>query len=469
MKEISHPNKIVIVIGLGSSGIGAARFLNYTGQNVIVFEKSQEDSFKEIAKTLQAEGIKVELGKPLTIPTFEPFLSNLSEIVISPGIPWDHNVLNQLRDKGIKVTSEIAIAWESLCSIPWIGVTGTNGKTTVAQMIDHVLNSSNVPSSIGGNVGNAASELALEFEKSPITKPQWLVMELSSYQIESAPRISPQIGIWTTLTPDHLERHGTMENYINIKRGLLEKSSIRIYNADDKYLAKHRAELPAGKWISTKLKDTQANSNDLWLSPDGILMEKNTKLFNSDVLNLKGNHNLQNLLLVTAAAREIGLSKEQIKNGITTFKVIPHRLEIVSKINHIEILNDSKATNFDSADIGLKATLSPAILIAGGRVKKGNASNWLTTIQERTCSVILFGESRQELKLLLEEIGYNKAVYCYPDLHLAVSQAIKISKKLKANSILFSPGCASFDLYKNFEERGDHFKELIKEAIDSKT
>ena len=466
MKELSHTNQIVIVIGLGSSGIGAARFLNYNHKNVIVFEKSQEESFNEITQSLRAEGIQIEFNKPLTFASFKSYLSNLSAIVISPGIPWDHKTINQLREEKITVTSEVAIAWEKLHSIPWVGVTGTNGKTTVTRMLDHVINNSGLTSNVGANVGKAASELALAFQKDPTKKPQWLIMELSSYQIESAPKVSPQIGIWTTLTPDHLERHGSMENYISIKRGLLEKSSTRIYNADDKYLEKHRADLPGGKWVSTKGPGSSTFPNDLWLSSEGVLMENNEALFNSNILHLKGDHNLQNLLLVTAAAREIGLSKEQIGYGINTFKSIPHRLERIDNNKQLEILNDSKATNFDSANIGLKATSKPTILIAGGRLKKGNSSDWLTSIKERASVVILFGESRMQLKSLIEKSGFNGQIHCYSSLNLAVSKAVKVSQSLNAKSILFSPACASFDLYKNFEERGNHFRELIKEAVN---
>ncbi len=466
MKELSHTNQIVIVIGLGSSGIGAARFLNYNHKNVIVFEKSKEESFKEITKTLRAEGIRIEFNKPLIFASFKSYLSNLSAIVISPGIPWDHKTINQLREKKITVTSEVALAWEKLHSIPWVGITGTNGKTTVTRMLDHVINKSGLTSNIGANVGKPATELALAFQKDPGKKPQWLTMELSSYQIESAPKVSPKIGIWTTLTPDHLERHGSMENYINIKRGLLEKSSMRIYNADDKYLAKHREDLPDGKWVSTKGSGSFPFTNDLWLSSEGVLMENDRVLFNSNILDLRGNHNLQNLLLVTAAAREIGLSKEQIRHGIKTFKAIPHRLERVYNDKKLEILNDSKATNFDSANIGLKSTSKPTILIAGGRLKKGNATAWLTSIKKRASAVILFGESRMQLKSLIERSGFNGEIHCYISLNLAVSKAIKVSQNLNAKSILFSPACASFDLYKNFEERGNHFRDLIKEAIN---
>ncbi len=465
MKELSHPNQIIIVVGLGSSGIGVARLLNYNQKNVIVFERSSEEAFRNIAKTLEAEGIKVELGKSLTFSSFQPFIENLSQVVISPGISWDNITINQLRAKGITITSEIAIAWENLSKIPWIGVTGTNGKTTVTHLLNHVLNNNNVSSRMGGNVGTAASELALDFEKNPKQNPHWLVMELSSYQIESAPNISPKIGIWTTLTPDHLERHRTMKRYINIKRSLLNKSSIRIYNADDDYLASNKTDLPIGKWISTKGPGDYSCPYSFWLSSEGIVMEKNTELFDSNIFNLKGNHNLQNLLLATAAAREVGLSKEQIKDSIKTFKAIPHRLEKVNISNDLEIFNDSKATNFDSAEIALKAVSTPTLLIAGGRLKKGDSSHWLTSIKEKTCAVILFGESRVELKSLLKRIDYKQEIYTFQSLNQAVLKAVKMAQRLNAKSILFSPGCASFDFYRNFEERGNHFKKLIKDVI----
>ncbi|WP_269623371.1 UDP-N-acetylmuramoyl-L-alanine--D-glutamate ligase [Prochlorococcus marinus] len=467
MNKTEKAKSIIIVIGLGTSGIAAAKYLKAIGNNVVLFEESESSLFQQLAKKLNAEGIKVKLGMPLQWSSFKSYLNQISKVVIGPGIPWDQSTLKKLRSKGITIQSEISIAWGSLKQIPWVGITGTNGKTTVTHMLHHVLSKNLIESEIGGNVGNAASELALTLKRNHTKKTKWLVIELSSYQIESAPEITPQIGIWTTLTPDHLERHGTIDNYYKIKRGLIENSSIRIYNADDKYLSNHREELPHGLWVSTREKKTESQSlSDLWISSNGKIIEKGKELFDSSILQLPGDHNLQNLLLVTAAAREIGLSSKEIADAIISFKGIPHRLEKTFELEGIEIFNDSKATNFDSSETALKATLGPLILIAGGRLKQGYTKSWMEQIEMKAYAIFLFGESRYKLKNIIESYNFQGEIYCYNDLKETVKKSIEIALSKNVKSILFSPACASFDLYKNFEERGDHFKILVKNFLE---
>ncbi len=454
---------ITIAIGLGRSGIAAAKYLNAKGQNVLIFEESKKESFQQLSRELTKEGIKVKLGMPMQFSSFKPWLNQLQSVVTSPGIPWDHPTLNQLRNQGISIEAEISLAWENLKNIPWVGVTGTNGKTTVTHMLNHVLKKCLISSNIGGNVGKAACELALEFKIYPETIPKWLIVELSSYQIESAPNISPRIGIWTTLTPDHLDRHGSIENYFEIKRSLIANSSIRIYNGNDKYLESHRPILPKGIWINTNTFHSNNTKYDYWISKNGKLTEKGKELFDTSILNLPGNHNLQNLLLVTAAARKIGLSPHNIEAAISDFKGIEHRLEKIGAIKNIEVFNDSKSTNFDSVEIALKAINKKTILIAGGQLKKGNSKNWIKEIHLNTCAIILFGESRYDLKKIIEISSFKGKIFTFQTLDKAVTKSVNLGIELKAKSILFSPGCASFDQYNNFEERGIHFKSLIKE------
>ncbi len=466
MKNLKHNHPINIVIGLGISGIAAARYLKEKDENVLVFEKSTQPSVQKVATKIRKEGIRVQLGTSLEYKNFEPWLNKLSSVITSPGIPWSHHTLNQLRREGILVQAEISLAWKELKCIPWIGITGTNGKTTVTHMVNHVLNKSLLNSETGGNIGKAATELALSLRKSSRNRPQWLAMELSSYQIESSPEISPHIGIWTTLTPDHLERHGSIKNYFQIKRKLLQNSSIRIYNSDDEFLRSNKSDLPKGVWVSTKPLESNSVKCDFWISTNGKLIEKDKELFDSSVLKLKGNHNLQNLLLVTAAARAIGLSSRQIENAISSFQGIPHRLESIGKLGNIEIVNDSKATNYDSSATALKTTKGKIILIAGGQVKEGNSQKWLRHIQANANAVILFGESQDYLKALINKSGFKGYLNCYKYLEQSVKEAIELTYSWGRGTILFSPGCASFDQYKNFEERGDHFRKIIREFLN---
>ncbi|KGG16197.1 UDP-N-acetylmuramoylalanine--D-glutamate ligase [Prochlorococcus sp. MIT 0602] len=444
--------------------MAVAKLLNNKGQKVIVLEKSQQKTLIKLAKDLEDKGIRVELGKPLAISSFKPWLPYIDLVITSPGIPWDNPTLNFLREKGIRVKSEISIAWQYLKNIPWVGITGTNGKTTVTHLLNHVLNQSFINSRLGGNVGKAACELAIELDKSPEQKTKWLIMELSSYQIETAPEISPQIGIWTTLTPDHLERHGSIENYIRIKRQLIENSSVRIYNADDEYLRNNKSTLPDGIWVSTSNPSLNKDINpiDFWIDSDGKVSERGQPLFDSSVLNICGEHNLQNLLLVTAAAREIGVSSKQIEKAISSFQGIEHRFQKVYSSKNLDIFNDSKATNFDSSSIALKSVIGPAILIAGGQLKKGDPTQWIKNIQQKVSTVILFGESKEKLRKLLISNGFIGKVYSVKTLNEAVEISSEIYLKRAIKTILLSPACASFDLYNNFEERGNHFQELIK-------
>ncbi len=462
MKKSKSPIQTTIVVGLGRSGIAAAKYLNAHGEKIVVLEQSKKSSLKDLSADLEEIGIKAKTGIPLILSSFNPWIKELKKVIIGPGIDWNNPVLNQLREQGIQVQGEISIAWQGLKTIPWVGITGTNGKTTVTHMLSHVLKQSQINAKTCGNVGKAASEVALELKHLPNQSPSWLIVELSSYQIESAPEISPEIGIWTTLTPDHLERHGSIENYFQIKKRLLENSAFRIYNADDEYLLAHRLELPKGYWVSTKNHNYSQHSIDLWISSKGAVIEKGKQLFKPSVFHLRGEHNLQNLLLVIAAARKIGISPKNIKAAITSFKGIEHRLEKVCDLEGIEVLNDSKATNFDSAQIGIQATLAPAILIAGGQAKHGETYKWTEEIKRKVCAVILFGENRDDLENIIRKSNFEGFIYSFSNLDKSVEKTLILAKKLKAKSILFSPGCASFDLYNNFEERGTHFKNLIK-------
>ena len=234
MSKQNQKHQINIVLGLGRSGINAARLLKSEGENVLVLENNSNKKLIDISQELKSEGINVILlNEPLNINNFTPWIGRISLIIVSPGIDWEHKTLKELRSKNIPMRGEVDLAWERLSHISSIGITGTNGKTTVTSMLNHVLKSNSLKTDMGGNIGKALSKIALERKQKNSKKLNWLVLELSSYQIEGSPRLKPKIGIWTTFTPDHLERHNNIETYFKIKRCLLEKSSIRIYNADD--------------------------------------------------------------------------------------------------------------------------------------------------------------------------------------------------------------------------------------------
>lgn len=469
MSNQKKSNQINIVLGLGRSGISAAKLLKSEGKNVLVLENDSNERLIDISNKLKSEGIKVILlDESLNIKSFTPWIEKISSIIVSPGIDWEHIALKELRSKNINIQGELELAWERINHIPSIGITGTNGKTTVTSMLNHVLRLNDLNTDMGGNIGKALSKIVLDNQSNHSQKLDWLVLELSSYQIEGSQKVAPTIGIWTTFTPDHLERHNDIETYFNIKRSLLEKSSIRIYNSDDKYLSSKREELPKGIWVGIHKQSFYSHNPKFWVDEKGYVFEETQQLFHSSKLKIPGKHNLQNLLLVIAAAREIGINYSSIEKSISSFKSIPHRLEYLGKSNNISFYNDSKATNFDSSITGLKSIPFPIILLAGGLQKKGDYFPWVTQVKQSTNGVVLFGLSAENLKELLLISSYEGEIIVKHNLEDATKASINMARETSSKSILLSPACASFDQYQNFEERGNHFKKIIKKYTSLK-
>ena len=453
-----------VVVGLGRSGQGAARLLQAAGHRVTVIDSGQGEQLENKAEVLRQHGVEVQLQAPLSINSFRPWLDDLHRVVISPGIPWGHPTIEQLRQHGVVVEGEMALAWDTLKHIPWVGITGTNGKTTVTHLLSHVLCQAGLAAPMGGNMGMSAAEMALTLQQEQIAAPDWLVMELSSYQIEAADRIRPRIGIWTTLTPDHLERHGTVEAYRAIKRGLLERSDQAIFNADDPYLRQQRQSWTGGTWVSAESAQPDGHPADLWINAEGWVCDRSQPLFPAEALAMPGAHNRQNLLLVTAAAQQIGLSPATIEAGLRSFPGVPHRLEPLGRIGGAQVFNDSKATNYDAAAVGLKAMQGPVVVLSGGSTKQGDATDWLEELNRKACSVVLFGAGAEELHGLITGANFTGELIRCTDLPAAVNEAVQSAEALGASSFLLSPACASFDQYKDFEARGDHFKQLIQQV-----
>ncbi len=453
-----------VVVGLGRSGIGAARLLKAQGSEVLILEKAENDACRQKAADLRQQGIDVQLGQPLEISSFEPWLNQINQVVISPGISWTHPTLEALRTHGVPVRGEMALAWESLRESPWIGITGTNGKTTVTHLLHHVLSHGGLKAPMAGNVGYSAAELALGCLEGSTPVPDWVVMEMSSYQIEAATKVAPRIGIWTTLTPDHLERHGSLDAYRAIKRGLLERSQLAILNRDDPEIRGTHSSWGQKRvsWVSTGREYSDTATARLRVSDDGWVYEGKQRLFCSDALAMPGAHNQQNMLLVTAAALEAGLRPETIESALRCFDGVPHRLESLGTIQGIAVFNDSKATNYDAAAVGLQSVPNPAVLLAGGQTKQGNAEVWLQLLKERSSAVVLFGAGADELRGLIEASAFPGAVVTHQGLDDAVPHALELARQQQAASLLLSPACASFDQYSDFEARGNHFRELIE-------
>ncbi|MBH8566466.1 UDP-N-acetylmuramoyl-L-alanine--D-glutamate ligase [Nostoc sp. CENA67] len=492
------------VIGLGKSGIAAARLLKREGWEVELSDRNTSETLLKQQQELADEQITVKLGHSLELDDTD--LSQL--IVVSPGVPWDIPVLVKARELGIETIGEMELAWRYLQALPWVGITGTNGKTTTTALIAAIFQAAGLNAPACGNIGYAACEVALSFKKAgeqgsrgageageqgsrgagenadnfslltpnsslltPNSLLDWVIAEISSYQIESSVSLAPRIGVWTTFTPDHLARHKTLENYYNIKAKLLRQSHLQIFNGDDPYLHKvGKSDWPDAYWTSVKGKDFLIGEQGFYIE-DGWVVEKlqnstPERIVEASALRMVGEHNLQNLLMAVAAARLAGINRDAIDTAIREFPGVAHRLEYICAWEGIDFINDSKATNYDAAEVGLASVKSPAILIAGGEAKPGDDTAWLAKIKTKAAAVLLIGSAAPAFAQRLQQVGYSH-YEIVETMEKAVPRSAKLAKQYQAPVVLLSPACASFDQYPNFEVRGDDFRRLCLAWVGS--
>ena len=462
------------VIGLGKSGIAAARLLKREGWEVELSDRNTSETLLEQQQELAAEQITVKLGQSLELNG-----ANLPQlIVVSPGVPWDIPVLVEARQLSIETIGEMELAWRNLQSLPWVGITGTNGKTTTTALIAAIFQAAELNAPACGNIGYAACEVALSQagrgaegqrgrgEETVIQNHiDWVIAEVSSYQIESSSSLAPRIGVWTTFTPDHLSRHQTLENYYNIKAKLLRQSELQVFNGDDAYLSQlGLSAWPDAYWTSVRGKDFLISEKGFYIE-DSWVVEKLTAtsapepIVKVSSLRMVGEHNQQNLLMAVATARLAGINCDAIARAVREFPGVAHRLEHICTWEGIDFINDSKATNYDAAEVGLASVNSPAILIAGGEAKAGDDSGWLAQIQTKAAAVLLIGSAAPAFAKRLREVGYH-TYHIVETMERAVPKSAELAKQYQARVVLLSPACASFDQYPNFEVRGDRFRHL---------
>ncbi len=448
------------VIGLGKSGAAAARLLKRDGWQVTISDRGTGDSLQQQQQELGAEGIPVVLGN-----SFDPDALRPNLVVVSPGVPWDVMGLMRAREMEIETIGEMELAWRHLKQVPWVGITGTNGKTTTTALTAAIFQAAGLHAPAFGNIGFAACEVALAERK-----PDWAIAELSSYQIEASPTVAPKIALWTTFTPDHLNRHKTLERYYSIKASLLQRAQYQVFNGDDPYLrnvGKLSTEpvRPDAWWTSTIGKAGDMGNPDLGVYiEDGWVRTATELILPASLLKMPGNHNLQNLLLAIAAALLAGIDKKAIATAVASFPGVPHRLEFICAWQGIAFINDSKATNYDAAQVGLSSVKGPAILIAGGEAKEGDDLAWIETIQQKAAAVLLIGNAAPTFADRLNQAGYSD-YEIVETMEKAIRRSREIAPQLGIQTVLLSPACASFDQYQNFEQRGDDFRRLCQEQL----
>jgi UDP-N-acetylmuramoylalanine--D-glutamate ligase len=442
-------NKRVVILGGGESGTGAALLAKAKGYDVFVSDQGTlKDKYKG---ELLRESIDFEEGTH----SFDKVL-NASLIIKSPGIPEKSEVVKKARAAGIEIIDEIEFAYRFL-SGKIIAITGTNGKTTTTLLTYHLLKSAGVNVALAGNVGESLAR------KVAFGNYDWYVIEISSFQLDGTVTFRPDIGILLNITPDHLDRYEyKMENYIQSKFRLVKNmvaANHFIYYADDVVTgaeAKVRNLIPSVVKVSLQDRSTPANYDGTKMNFS--LNGKSFSLRQSET-TLKGPHNLINTLSAVSAALLAGVSEQAIREGLKTFKNAPHRLESVAVINGVEFVNDSKATNVDSVVYGLGSYKGPLVWIAGG-IDKGNDYKMIEDqVREKVRVLICLGKDNEKLKKAFA--GVVPEIYETQSVKELAQLALKVSRQ--GDVVLLSPACASFDLFKNYEDRGTQFREAVLE------
>jgi UDP-N-acetylmuramoylalanine--D-glutamate ligase len=435
---------LIAILGGGESGAGAALLAQAKGYRAFLSDQgSIAEKYK--AKLLEA-GVGFEEGGH----TLERILE-ASEAVVSPGIPEKAAVVQALRQKGVPVLSEVEFA-ARFTTAKIVGITGSNGKTTTTRLTHHLLLAGGLDARMAGNVGNsfAAELLAPEAE--------YYVLELSSFQLDNIARLRPFIAVLLNITPDHLDRYDyKMENYVAAKMKIAQNQTqgdYFLYNADDEYIAQGMEGINIRAQRRPLPMDTGVEGSPLRVGGHDFDMQKGP---------LRGRHNRFNAQCAIEAALLLGVQPEAIQRGLDTFVNTPHRLERAGEWNGVLFLNDSKATNVDAVYYALEAMDRPVVWIAGGTDKGNDYAPLMPFVREKVRALICMGADNA--KLIEVFGGVVPELTEAKSAAEAVAQAARLAKK--GDVVLLSPACASFDLFRNYEDRGDQFKRAVKELLTS--
>ena len=460
-KEIFKDKKITVMgLGLFGGGVGAVKYLASQGADVTVTDLKSAEELSASLKLLGNLPVKFRLGKH----DEEDFV-NVDMLVVSPAVPNDSRFLKLAFENSIRIDSELSIFFR-LCPAPVIGITGSNGKSTTTSLLGEMLKGAGIKTWVGGNIGISLLENLEEIEADNV-----VVLEISSFQLEYLARIekSPHISIVTNIAPNHLDRHKTMENYIGAKKAIVhyqQEDDYAIMNYDDPTLKKWEGESRGRHlWFST----ASELEHGAFLKNNEIIINHNsnrTVIPCSTQINIKGIHNWQNIMAASYAATLMHADVESIKNAITGFAGLEHRLEYVHTINEVQYYNDSKATTPEAATAGIKAFDNPTILIAGGYDKQVSLQQFAQECVRNTKCVILIGGTAETIQKLIRDIKGEKTkpeVYMAASLDESVKKASEIAEP--GDIVLLSPACASFGMFANYEERGKEFKELVRHIV----
>ena len=444
-------NKKVLVFGSGISGIGATRLLEAVGKQVVLYDGNNSLD-PEKMKAQIGEGTKVEivLGE-----LSDEVIASLEMVVMSPGVPTDLPIVNKMREMGLPISGEIELAY-TYGKGDVLAITGTNGKTTTTALLGEIMRNHQESVFVVGNIGNPYTTEALNMNDNSVA-----VAEVSSFQLETIHEFRPRVSAILNITPDHLNRHHTMEAYIAAKEDVAKNQTEEdtcVLNYEDEVTRKF------GEKVKTKVlyfSSQRKLEKGIYLDNGNIVYKDDEEviLCHVDELQLLGTHNHENVMAASAMAAAYGVPFETIRKTIKEFAGVAHRIEFVCEKNGVAYYNDSKGTNPDAAIKGIQAMNRKTLLIGGGYDKDSEYEEWIEAFDGKVKKLVLLGQTREKIAEAARKVGFEDII-----LVDSLEEAVKVCAELanEGEAVLLSPACASWGMFKNYEERGDKFKEYVK-------
>lgn len=448
---MNFTGKKILIVGAGKSGIAAANLLSGSGAEVCLFDSKKTDA-EEIRKALRSDyDGSVACGE---IPA--DMAEKLDILVLSPGVPKDLPWILEYEKKNVKIIGEVELAYYYTKG-RIVAVTGTNGKTTTTALTGEIMKKKYSNTLVGGNIGIPYTEICLKSDDDAVT-----VAEMSSFQLDTVETFRPAVSMILNITPDHLDRHHTMENYINAKLNCTlnqTEEDLCILNYEDPILQKVAGRIKAKIcWFSSK----RTLENGMFYENGAIYRAKDnkvTKIIDVNEMKLIGRHNYENAMAAVAAGLFMGVSLNDIRETLKEFNPVEHRIEYVTTVNEVKYYNDSKGTNPDASIQAVKAMTGPTFLIGGGYDKGSEYDEWINAFDGKIKKLILMGQTAEKIADCARRLGFTEIEFVN-SMEEAVDYCY--SNAVPGDTVLLSPCCASWGMFKNYEERGRIFKELVR-------
>jgi UDP-N-acetylmuramoylalanine--D-glutamate ligase len=444
---------VVAVVGLGKSGVAATRLLAREGVRVYASDASEHPYGGDTLDALRVlPGVAVDVGRHDLAQ-----IRGAAAVIVSPGVPPEAAPLAAARAARVPILSEIDLGFRALSGsgTRCIAITGTNGKTTTTALVAHLLGTAGLHAEAAGNIGRPLVDIALQNERY-----QWLAVEVSSFQLHDSPHFTPEIGIVTNLAPDHLDRYASVEAYYADKRLLFRNAApdhVWVLNGDEPAVLELAAGAPGRRALFSLRRPAEgwydATARRLLLGRDGLLARAE--------LGLLGDHNVANALAAALAVRQAGVTPSAIGEGLRSFRALPHRLEPVREVGGVRWINDSKATNIASTVVAVAAMDRPFVLLLGGRHKGEPYTRLAPLLKDRCRLVIAYGESGE---LIARDLGGGGSGSAPLERGTTFEDVVARARRAAqpGDAVLLSPACSSYDMFKNYEERGATFRKLVE-------